>query len=98
MRPRANSALTRRARLPHKLAYSKTAKADAAVALAGAALATGLGYILLASLGSGGVELTDLVTWAGLTAWVFFGATWLGRAGVAELNPEPVDDTEVDAT
>jgi hypothetical protein len=54
--------LLRREPLYHKLQYSKSPKFDAAAAVAGVILGAFGVYITLSSLGSGGVDLSDLST------------------------------------
>ena len=52
----------------HKLLYSKTAKYDAAAAALGVIFSAAFSYLTLSSLGSGGVDLSDLTC----LAWYLF--------------------------
>lgn len=63
----------RREPLYHKLQYSKVPKYDSSAAILGTVLGAFAGYLALATVGSGGTDLTDLTT---LVAWALlaFGA------------------------
>jgi hypothetical protein len=63
--------ILRREPLYHKLQYSKVQKYDSSAAILGTVIGAFGGYLALASVGSGGTDLTDLTT---LAAWslVFF--------------------------
>ncbi len=58
--------ILRREPFYHKLQYSKVPKYDSSAAILGAALGAFGGYLALATVGSGGTDLTDLTT---LVAW-----------------------------
>jgi hypothetical protein len=58
--------ILRREPLYHKLQYSKVPRYDSSAAILGAALGAFGGYLALATVGSGGTDLTDLTT---LVAW-----------------------------
>jgi hypothetical protein len=51
----------------HKLQYSKVPKYDSSAAILGTVIGAFGGYLALATVGSGGTDLTDLTT---LVAWV----------------------------
>jgi hypothetical protein len=49
-------------RVVHKVQYSKVGKGDVGAAIFGTIVATFVGYLALATLGSGAIDLTDLTT------------------------------------
>ena len=51
----------------HKLQYSKVPKYDSSAAILGTIIGAFGGYLALATVGSGGTDLTDLTT---LVAWI----------------------------
>jgi predicted anti-sigma-YlaC factor YlaD len=59
--------ILRREPLYHKLQYSKVPKYDSSAAILGTVIGAFGGYLALATVGSGGTDLTDLTT---LAAWV----------------------------
>jgi len=46
----------------HKLQYSKVPKYDSTAAILGTVIGAFSGYLALATVGSGGIDLTDLTT------------------------------------
>lgn len=58
--------ILRREPLYHKLQYSKVPKYDSSAAILGTVIGAFGGYMALATVGSGGTDLTDLTT---LAAW-----------------------------
>jgi predicted anti-sigma-YlaC factor YlaD len=58
--------ILRREPLYHKLQYSKVPKYDSSAAILGTVIGAFGGYLALATVGSGGTDLTDLTT---LAAW-----------------------------
>ena len=70
----------RREPLYHKLQYSKVPKYDSSAAILGTVLGAFAGYLALATVGSGGTDLTDLTT---LVAWALVGLA------AAALSLEP---------
>lgn len=59
--------ILRREPLYHKLQYSKVPKYDSSAAILGTVIGAFGGYLALATVGSGGTDLTDLTT---LVAWI----------------------------
>lgn len=59
--------ILRREPLYHKLQYAKVPRYDSGAAMLGTVLGAFTGYLALATLGSGGSDLTDLTT---LCVWV----------------------------
>lgn len=59
--------ILRREPLYHKIQYSKVPKYDSSAAILGTVIGAFGGYLALATVGSGGTDLTDLTT---LAAWV----------------------------
>lgn len=59
--------ILRREPIYHKLQYSKVPKYDSSAAILGTVIGAFGGYLALATVGSGGTDLTDLTT---LVAWV----------------------------
>ena len=59
--------ILRREPMYHKLQYSKVPKYDSSAAILGTVIGAFGGYLALATVGSGGTDLTDLTT---LVAWV----------------------------
>ena len=47
-------------RVTHKVQYSKVGKGDVGAAVFGVVVATFIGYLTLASVGSGAIDLSDL--------------------------------------
>lgn len=70
----------RREPMYHKLQYSKVPKYDSSAAILGTVLGAFAGYLALATVGSGGTDLTDLTT---LVAWALLGL------GAVALSLEP---------
>ena len=70
----------RREPLYHKLQYSKVPKYDSSAAILGTVLGAFAGYLALATVGSGGTDLTDLTT---LVMWALLGL------GALALSLEP---------
>ena len=64
----------------HKLQYSKVPKYDSSAAILGTVLGAFAGYLALATVGSGGTDLTDLTT---LVTWC------LVALGAVALSLEP---------
>lgn len=62
----------RREPLYHKLQYSKVPKYDSSAAILGTVLGAFAGYLALATVGSGGTDLTDLTT---LVAWLLIAVS-----------------------
>ena len=58
--------ILRREPMYHKLQYSKVPKYDSSAAILGTVIGAFGGYLALATVGSGGTDLTDLTT---LAAW-----------------------------
>jgi len=68
-------------RVVHKVQYSKVGKGDVGAATFGAIVATFLGYLTLASVGSGAADLSDLTTlfWYAILLYILIReiGTWL---------------------
>lgn len=54
--------MLRREPFYHKLQYSKVPKYDSTAAILGTVIGAFSGYLALATVGSGGIDLTDLTT------------------------------------
>ena len=81
MRPTAQTwFFLRREPMYHKLQYSKVPKYDSSAAILGTVLGAFAGYLALATVGSGGTDLTDLTT---LVTWC------LVALGAIALSLEP---------
>lgn len=69
----------------HKVQYSKVGKGDVSAAVLGTIVATFVGYLALATVGSGAIDLTDLT----VSLWYAGLALILGREVGAVLRPSP---------
>jgi hypothetical protein len=72
----------------HKVQYAKVPRFDAGAALLGVLSGAVVGYLALSSVGSGGIDLTDLTTlvwYSGLVYWIWgtFGFLQARGVGVA---------------
>jgi len=59
-------------RVTHKVQYSKVGKGDVGAATFGTIVATFVGYLALASIGSGAIDLSDLTVclWYGVLVYL----------------------------
>lgn len=68
--------ILRREPMYHKLQYSKVPKYDSSAAILGTVIGAFGGYLALATVGSGGTDLTDLTTLVAWTLVSLAAAVW----------------------